>query len=88
VGGNGLNSQISASAGKNIYCSEDGGTSWHKLAGLRMPDLTLDGDKPILIVADTKGYFYIISADGGKTYRCKLNNATWDSTEYRECKVD
>ena len=81
VGGNGLNSQISASAGKNIYCSEDGGTSWHKLAGLRMPDLTLDGDKPILIVADTKGYFYIISADGGKTYRCKLNNATWKSTE-------
>jgi hypothetical protein len=24
------------------------------------------------------GYFYIISADGGVVYRCKLNNATWD----------
>jgi hypothetical protein len=31
------------------------------------------------------GYFYIISADGGVVYRCKLNNATWyplDTKEY------
>ena len=88
IGGKGLNetTELVTKPYKRVFCSEDGGTSWHKIAGLRMPDLTLDGDKPALILADETGYFYIISADGGKIYRCKLNNATWTPTDYREYK--
>lgn len=85
IGGAGLNSQTELvnKPYQEIFCSEDGGTSWHKLKGLRMPDKTLDAAKPTVIVADKSGYFYLISADGGKIYRCKLNNATWDSTEWK-----
>lgn len=88
VGGTGLNAStpLNNQPYQRIYCSEDGGTSWHKLAGLRMPDLALDAEKPVLIVADAEGFFYLVSADGGKVYRCKLNNATWDSTDYNEYK--
>ena len=90
IGGKGLNATtpLVNKPYQRVYCSEDGGTSWHKLAGLRMPDLTLSSDKPTLIIADVEGYFYIISADGGKVYRCKLNNATWKSTDYQEYKED
>lgn len=90
IGGKGLNAAtpLVNKPYQRMYCSEDGGTSWHKLAGLRMPDLTLSSDKPTLIIADVEGYFYIISADGGKVYRCKLNNATWKSTDYQEYKED
>jgi hypothetical protein len=53
----------------------------------------LDSNKPVMILSDAGGwsdsndlgYFYIISADGGVVYRCKLNNATWyplDTKEY------
>lgn len=85
IGGEGLNATtpLTTKPYKVIFCSEDGGTSWHRLKGLRMPDSTLSSSKTALIVADEDGYFYIISADGGKMYRCKLNNATWDSTEWQ-----
>ena len=85
IGGEGINTDtpLTTQPYKEIFCSEDGGTSWHKIKGLRMPDKTLDSSKTALIVADEEGFFYIISADGGKVYRCKLNNATWDSTEWK-----
>ena len=86
IGGSGLNVETSLvnKPYQQIFCSEDGGTSWHKLKGLRMPDKTLDATKSTIIIADTNGYFYLISTDGGKIFRCKLNNATWEYSDFVE----
>ena len=90
IGGEGLNevTPLTTKPLERIFCSEDGGTSWHKLAGLRMPgigtDDPLDGNMPAVIIRASYNYFYIISADEGRVFRCKLNNATWEPTEDRE----
>ena len=95
IGGSGLNTstKIETPPYGTIFCSEDGGTSWRSLKGLKMPMSGLDSNKPVMILSDAGGwsdsndlgYFYIICADGGLVYRCKLNNATWyplDTKEY------
>ena len=87
IGGTALNGQTSVTACEKIYCSEDGGISWHILKGLKMPFETVNHSVPMLIVADAEGYFYLITADGGKMFRCKLNNATWAPTDYIEYKA-
>ena len=97
IGGKGLNTttKIETPPYGTIFCSEDGGTSWRTLKGLKMPIKGLDGSKPVMILSDIGGYsydndlgyFYIISADGGDVYRCKLNNATWYPTDTKEYSV-
>lgn len=97
IGGQGLNTttKIETPPYGTIFCSEDGGTSWRTLKGLKMPIKGLDGSKPVMILSDIGGYsydndlgyFYIISADGGAVYRCKLNNATWYPTDTKEYSV-
>lgn len=76
IGGQPLNSNVLSKAYDKIYCSDDGGITWTTKKGLRMPE-KIAADKAAVIVADKKGYFYIITADGGKVMRGKYNNATW-----------
>ena len=59
-----------------IYCSEDGGITWFTRKGLTMPKELSGSTQAAAIIADTKGYFYIVSANG-TVRRGKLNNATW-----------
>lgn len=78
IGGKGLVPGVKTNGYDKVYCSEDGGISWFTKKGLRLPSAFSDA-KPTIIVAD-HNYFYLISADGGKVYRGKLNNATWKQT--------
>ena len=97
IGGKRLNTsaKINTEPYGTIFCSEDGGTSWRSLKGLKMPTSGLDSNKPVMILSDAGGYsydndlgyFYIICADGGLVYRCKLNNATWYPVETKEYTV-
>ena len=50
--------------------------TWFTRKGLTMPKELSGSTQAAAIIADTKGYFYIVSANG-TVRRGKLNNATW-----------
>lgn len=81
IGGMAINN--TAEAYSQLYYSPDYGTTWHKQVGMSLPD-GFKATKSATIVADGKGYIYILTdGDGteGQVWKGRKNSETWTTTK-------
>lgn len=78
IGGAPINN--SAKAYTKIYYSPDYGTTWHEEKGFRLPAGFAKTDAAA-IVADGKGFFYVVSAKTGEVWKGRQNKRTWTKVQ-------
>ena len=78
IGGEPVNNE--AVAYSTLYYSPDQGATWHKQAGMRVPE-GFKASSAATVVADGFGYIYLISnGDGvnGQVWKGRKNSETWE----------
>lgn len=81
IGGEPVNNE--AVAYSTLYYSPDQGATWHKQAGMRVPE-GFSAASAATVVADGFGYIYLISnGDGvnGQVWKGRKNSETWETVQ-------